>query len=235
MSKRHTNCSGASKTVIKNIVTTVANSNDSKNALGVLGGIFDPLHNGHLALAALARDYFSLPQILFIPSGRPPHKSTVGASASHRLAMLQRAVRDEPAFGIWDEEIRRNRTSYTFDTLLKLRHEFPGRPLYFILGSDNLQEIESWHRYREVLKMVTLCVAHRPGHSIKPPPSLASARICPFPSPEWGISSSLIRAYLAQGYSCRYMIPECVAGYIKEKRLYGAVQKSKNGEFKGSI
>jgi nicotinic acid mononucleotide adenylyltransferase len=72
-----------------------------------------------------------------------------------------------------------------------------------------------------VLKMVTLCVAHRPGYSMKPPRSLETARICPCPSPEWGISSSLVRAYLKQGYSCGHMLPESVAGYIRKKGLYG--------------
>jgi nicotinate-nucleotide adenylyltransferase len=213
---------GASKTAIKSFAGTTACIQVPKNAVGVLGGIFDPLHNGHLVIATLARDYFGFTQILFIPSGRPPHKSCVGASGADRLAMLQLALRHEPSFGVWDEEIKKNRTSYTFDTLLKLRHEFPGRPLYFILGSDNLKEIELWHRYHEVLKMVTLCVVHRPGHSIKPPRSLSSARICPFPSPEWGISSTLVRDYLARGYSCGHLIPESVAGYIKEKKLYEA-------------
>ena len=219
MSKRHANCSGVSKTAIKAFAAAVTDI--PINGIGVLGGIFDPLHNGHLAMASLARDYFKLPQILFIPSGNPPHKSTIGASAADRLAMLNIAIRNESEFGIWDEELKSKSTSYTFDSLLKLKQDFPGRPLFFIVGSDNLHEIETWHRYLEVLKMVTLCVAHRPGHSIIPPRSLTSARIRPFPSPEWGISSTMVRAYLARGYSCNNMIPECVSGYIKKKRLYG--------------
>jgi nicotinate-nucleotide adenylyltransferase len=224
MSKKHTKCSGVSKRVIKPFTVHADALSASKNGIGILGGIFDPLHHGHLAVAALARDYFTLPQILFVPSGRPPHKSTIGASAADRLAMLKLAVRHEPSFTIGDEELKSQNVSYTFDTLTTLRKTFPGRPFYFIVGSDNLHEIETWHCYREVLKMVTLCVAHRPGYSLKPPPSLASARICPFPSPKWGISSTLIRSYLAKGYSCSHLIPECVAEYIRKKNLYGVIR-----------
>jgi nicotinate-nucleotide adenylyltransferase len=221
MQKRHANCSGALKTAIKKFNCRAAGIPVSKNAIGVFGGIFDPVHNGHLAVAALARDYFALSRIFFIPSGTPPHKQKIGASAADRLAMLALAIRHEPSFCIRDEELKRDSISYTVDTLMSIRSGFPGRPIYFIIGSDNLREIETWRRYRDILKMVTLCVAHRPGHSIKPPRSLSSfAAIIPFPSPEWGISSSMVRAYLAGDYSCDHLVPASVLEYIRGKKLY---------------
>jgi nicotinate-nucleotide adenylyltransferase len=188
--------------------------------VGIVGGIFDPVHNGHLAIAALARDYFGLTKVLFIPSGRPPHKSRVTAPAADRLAMLRLAVRNEPAFAVWDGELRRKGISYTFDTLRKLTEEFAGRPVYFIVGSDNLQEITTWRRWRDVLAMVTLCVAHRPGYPLKVPQPLAGTRIRIFPSPEWGVSATMVRQYLAQGCSCRHLLPEAVAEYISKRKLY---------------
>lgn len=219
--EKRANCSGASRTAIKNFIGGAANVPVAKNAIGVFGGIFDPVHNGHLAIAALSRDFFALSKILFIPSGTPPHKPTVGASAACRLAMLELAIRHESSFCIRDEEVTRGCTSYTIDTLHNVHSEFPGHPLYFIIGSDNLREIETWRRYRDILKMVTLCVAHRPGYSLKTPRSLTSiASIIPFPSPEWGISSSMVRAYLARGYSCRYLVPAPVLKFIRENRLY---------------
>jgi len=133
--------------------------------LGILGGIFDPPHNGHLAVASFARDYFGLSEVLFVPSGTPPHKSTA-TPAIDRLAMLKRAIVNEPTFKIWDAELRRKGTSYTIDTLEELSRHFPGRPVYFIVGSDNLHEIQTWRRYRDVLRLVTLCVTHRPGRGV---------------------------------------------------------------------
>jgi nicotinate-nucleotide adenylyltransferase len=188
--------------------------------VGILGGIFDPVHNGHLSIAALARDFFGLSEILFIPSGRPPHKSCPGATARQRLAMLRRALKGEKRFVLWDGELRRPGISYTFDTLKRLEREFPRRPFYFIVGSDNLGEIVTWHRYREVLSMVTLCVAHRPGHTLAIPRVLRGARIAAFPSPEWDISSTMVRDYCGRGLSCRYLVPDPVWDYISSQRLY---------------
>jgi nicotinate-nucleotide adenylyltransferase len=188
--------------------------------LGILGGTFDPIHNGHLAIAALAIDCFKLSGVLFIPSGRPPHKSLPGASVLHRVTMLRLATASEPSFEVRKEEVRQTGFSYTFDTLKKLQRVFPRRPFYFIIGSDNLCEIETWHRYKELLRMVTFCVAHRPGFSLSPPPSLAGGDFFPFPAPEWGISATLLRTYLAKGYRCRYLVPEAVREYIAKNRLY---------------
>ncbi len=134
--------------------------------------------------------------------------------------MLRLATAGEPFFEIWEDEVQQTGFSYTFDTMQKLHRVFPRRRFYFIVGSDNLHEIETWHRYRELLAMVTFCVAHRPGYSLALPPSLAGGDFLPFPAPEWGISATLLRSYLAQGYRCRYLVPEAVGEYIEKKRLY---------------
>ncbi len=188
--------------------------------LGILGGTFDPIHNGHLAIAALAVDFFKLSRVLFIPSGRPPHKPFTGVSAQHRLAMLQLAVAGEPFFEIREEEVHQTRLSYTYDTIQLLRQVFPHRPFYFIIGSDNLHEIETWHRYQDLLHMVAFCVVHRPDYSPLIPPPLAGGNFLPFPAPEWGISATILREYLAKGYRCRYLIPDAVGEYIVKNRLY---------------
>jgi nicotinate-nucleotide adenylyltransferase len=206
--QRQRNCSPAAK-----------NRGISK-AIGILGGIFDPVHNGHCALAAGARDHFGLSKVLFVPSGRPPHKARVSASAADRLAMLCLAVRDEPAFMVWDGEIRRKGISYTVDTLRTLTRDFPDSSFYFIVGSDNVREIMTWRHYRDVLAMVTLCVAHRPGYSITIPPSLNVGRIENFPSPELEVSSTMIREHVAQGQSFRHLVPEAVGEYISVRELY---------------
>jgi nicotinate-nucleotide adenylyltransferase len=134
--------------------------------------------------------------------------------------MLCLAVRNELAFRVWDGELRRKGISYTFDTLRKLTGEFPDRPLYFIVGSDNVREIMTWHRYRDVLAMVTLCVAHRPGYPIRVPAPLKIGRIEKFPSPELDVSSSMIRENIAKGRSCRHLVPAAVREYISKRKLY---------------
>jgi nicotinate-nucleotide adenylyltransferase len=220
--EKRRNCSPAAKsdqgTWCPRVRTTPPRA--AAGPIGVLGGIFDPVHNGHLAVAALARDYFGLSKVLIIPAGCPPHKAHVGASAAERVAMLRLAIKKEPMFDLRTDELRRRGVSYSFDTLCKLTGEFCGRPLHFIIGSDNLPEIEVWYRFREVLRMVTLCVAHRPGYPMKIPRSLRSARISIFPSPEWGVSATMVREYVSRGYSCRHLVPEAVAAYIAKKRLY---------------
>ncbi|NLP03818.1 MAG: nicotinate (nicotinamide) nucleotide adenylyltransferase [Fibrobacter sp.] len=187
--------------------------------IGILGGIFDPVHNGHLAIASLAREFFGLQKVLFIPSGSPPHKDSVTASAEDRLAMLRLALKNEPGAEIREEELHRSGYSYTIDTLHELRKQYDGQ-FFFIIGSDNITEIPGWHRYRRIIQMVELCIAHRPGYAIKIPPELKEASVRTFPSPEWGISSTMIRRYLKEGLSCRHLIPEQVREYILKKGLY---------------
>jgi nicotinate-nucleotide adenylyltransferase len=209
LQNRRRNCSAAARSRSGNTA-----------AIGILGGIFDPVHNGHLALAARAKKFFSLSKVLFIPSGRPPHKARVRASAADRLAMLCLALRNEPDFMVWDGELRRKGISYTIDTLGALAEEFPGSQFYFLVGSDNLGEIETWRSFRDVLAMVTLCVAHRPGYAAGVPAALRLGRIETFPSPEMDISSTMIRDRAALGRSFRRLVSKEVAEYISIRQLY---------------
>jgi nicotinate-nucleotide adenylyltransferase len=188
--------------------------------LGILGGVFDPVHNGHLAIATLAKEYFNLQTVLFIPSGNPPHKSTVAATAVHRLEMLKIALKENTWAHIWDNEVKKNGYSYSYDTMCELK-EIYKKPLFFIVGSDNLKEIALWHRYKDLLSMITLCVTRRPGSGDNQiPDELKEAKIEWFPSPEWGLSSSMTRSMLNKGYSCKYLIPDDVLSYIRQNRLY---------------
>lgn len=194
--------------------------------IGVFGGIFDPVHNGHLASAFLAYEYFDCKTLLFVPAGIPPHKlTTVVAPSHHRLAMLKIALKGEPAARIWENEIVCSSVSYTIDTIDELEKHFPLHPIYFIIGSDNLTEIPTWHEYRQLLKKVTLCVAARPSFKKEIPDALSPAKIEYFPSPEWNLSSTVLRSYLAGGYSCKYLLPDGVSEYIIENDIY---RKSNN-------
>jgi nicotinate-nucleotide adenylyltransferase len=218
--KKHATCLRVAQIDAHDRVFTQVPAAAPAKAIGIIGGIFDPVHNGHLAIAQLACDYFGLKKIVFIPSGNPPHKAPPVASVKHRCFMLRTALRGHSHFTLWDGEVRRKGASYTIDTLHLFSKEYPDRPLYFIIGSDNLPEIATWRRYEEILGLVTLCVAGRPGYSTTVPRSLASARILFFPSPLWGISSSMLRDYFQRGYSCRHLVPPQVLEYISRHKLY---------------
>ncbi len=192
--------------------------------LGIFGGTFDPVHNGHLAVIALAMEYFKLQDLIVIPAGLPPHKdSTVHASAQDRLNMLAIGLNGLCCAQIWDGEICRDGFSYTADTLDALRQQYVSRPFYFIIGSDNLTQIVTWNNYQKIIEMVTFCVASRPGFDTQIPPELSDADIKMFPSPEWGLSSSAIRSFFKQGYSCNYLLPDEVLRYIRRNKLYAAL------------
>lgn len=189
--------------------------------IGILGGSFDPVHYAHCAIAQLAREHCSLEKVYFIPAYIPPHKRvSVAASARHRLVMLQKAITGNKSFCVWDGELKRKGVSFTVDTLCGLKKLHPDSQLYFIIGSDNIPEIATWRKYKTILQMVTLCITHRPGYSMRIPRELSKEKIVTIPSPEWGISSSMIRSYIAQGISCRYLLPGTVMKYIQKNRLY---------------
>ena len=193
----------------------------TERRIGILGGVFDPVHLGHLSIAALARESFALERVIFVPSGAPPHKSSVTAAASDRLNMLKLALDGVDDCSVWDGEIRRDGYSYTIDTLKELSGIYENAKFYFIIGTDNLTEIQKWRSAADVIGMVTLCVAKRPGHEIVRTGALASADLKEFPGPQWGSSSTMLRDYLKSGLSCRFLIPDAVLGYIREKGLYG--------------
>lgn len=193
----------------------------------VLGGIFDPVHFGHLAVAQLVKERLSLRTVYFIPAGTAPHQyKKVATPPEHRLRMLGLAVAGIEEYEVLDDEIRREGPSYTIDTVTALRQRFGCGRINFIVGSDNLKEIPAWRSYRHLLQLVRLCIVHRPGHGVGIPPQLEGAQTCTVPSPEWGISSTMIRSYLSQGYSCRHLVPDPVRDYARRHHLYHATEST---------
>lgn len=194
--------------------------------LGVFGGSFDPVHNGHVSVAALAREHLGLSSMLFVPAGvQPLKRNSVVASSAQRLTMLKLAVGDLHGARILRTELRRKGPSYTVDTVAELTEAYPGHEICLVIGSDNLADITAWHRYREILSRVRLCVAHRPGYAMRSPRELAGVRITCLPSPEWGVSSTMIRRMVREGHSCAGMVPEMVRGYIQRHGLYRSCSK----------
>ena len=189
--------------------------------LGIYGGTFNPPHLGHLIVAETVRDQFGLDEVLWIPSGRPPHKDVRDlASAPHRLAMTRRAVEGNKPFTVSDIEIVCERTSYTVDTLGALQRRYPGATLHLILGGDSLRQFATWHQHETILERARLAVYDRPGANRSDVPArfLQHARFAE--APLLAISGTEIRDRCQRGASIRYLVPEGVRAYIREHRLY---------------
>lgn len=195
--------------------------------VGVFGGTFDPVHLGHLIVAQEVRFRAALDNVLFVPAGQPPHKpGRVITPAAHRLAMLERALASEPSFAISRIEIDRPGPSYSVTTLRALRAELgPSADLYFILGSDQVADLPTWHRPAELLELCTVLAVERPGA----PCDLAAAearlpglreRLLWVPVPQIGIAAREIRRRVAAGEPIRYFVPDAVAAYIAVHGLY---------------
>ena len=136
--------------------------------VGVLGGTFDPIHFGHLVAAEEVRAQLDLDRVVFVPAGLPPHKLTEDVSqVEHRLAMVKLAIASNPYFTVSRVDIDRFGPCYTVDTIELLRDEFgPGAELYFIMGSDSLADILTWHKPERLIRLCRLAAVERPGYQI---------------------------------------------------------------------
>ncbi|MBN2304677.1 MAG: nicotinate (nicotinamide) nucleotide adenylyltransferase [Anaerolineae bacterium] len=204
----------------------MANS-DSPLRLGIYGGTFDPPHLGHLILAETAADTLALNRVLFVPAADPPHKESadVRTPVQHRLAMVERAVVDNPRFDLSRVDVDRPGPHYTADMLRLLRDEFPGAELYFLIGADSLRDLPAWSRPAEILEQAQLGVMRRPGVE---PDLIALARVLPdlpariawIDAPLIDIAARDLARRIAAGTSVRYQVPDVVRAYIQEHGLY---------------
>jgi nicotinate-nucleotide adenylyltransferase len=133
--------------------------------IGLLGGTFDPVHEGHVAVALQAEKCLGLDRIVFIPAADPPHKNAPQAAYSHRVAMLELAVAGHETFSLSLLEAERDSLSYTYDTLVELKKRLGNQRFFFIMGADSLLDLHHWHRFRDILQMTDIVVAARPGIS----------------------------------------------------------------------
>ncbi len=192
---------------------------------GILGGTFDPIHDGHLAAAGAAMECAHLDRVLFVPSAQPPHRGAAVASAGDRLAMAKLAVGGQRGFAVSDVEIRRGGASFTVDTIHELRRDYPGDELFLILGWDAARLFSTWRRPDEILRVLAAVVVGRPGTPAPNPDELAAAGLdplrvvlCTRPTPD--VSGSALRRAIAGHESVSDRMPEAVARYIDEHALY---------------
>ena len=211
--------------------------------IGLFGGTFDPIHYGHLRTAFELWQELRLAEIRFMPTGSPPHREQPYATPELRLAMVEAAVASQPAFVVDDREVRRTGVSYSVDTLTEVRKEFPDRSLCLLLGMDAFLGLPNWHRWRELLDLAHIVVAHRPGWkaptmgplgevmvdhgtgTIRDLHQNPSGRVYVHAVTQLEISSTELRQLIIAGRDPQYLVPEEVRQIIQETRCYAPRQR----------
>ncbi|HEY7390028.1 MAG TPA: nicotinate-nucleotide adenylyltransferase [Bryobacteraceae bacterium] len=186
--------------------------------LAIFGGTFDPIHKAHITMAREAADRLCLDRVLFVPAGNPPHKSgATFAAYKDRLRMAELAAQGDARFVVSRLEEGAGR-SYSIDTVQKVQAKLaPDDTLFFLIGADAFAEIETWHRWQELIRAIAFIVVSRPGHRYRIP---EGARVERLETLDLPVSSSEIRAALACGKRPEE-IPEAVLEYIYRHGLYG--------------
>ncbi len=211
----------------------------ARRAIGLFGGTFDPVHNGHLRVALDTLEELGLAEVRLLPARQPPHRMEPHATAEQRRDLLKIAVAGEPRLRVDDRELERDGPSYTFDTLVSLRAEVgPGQPLALMVGGDAFRGLPGWHRWREFLDLAHLVVLQRPGHAADLPPELEqlianhratrpdelqrqpAGKVLSWRVTQLEISASQIRSLVAAGRSVRYLLPDAVLDEINRQDLY---------------
>jgi nicotinate-nucleotide adenylyltransferase len=206
--------------------------------IGVFGGTFDPIHYGHLRTAFEMLQALAFAEVRLIPCGDPPHRGVTFASAELRLRMLNAAARNLEGFVVDDRELRRDGPSYTFDTLVSLREEFPDTSLGLIVGMDAFLGLQSWHRWDEILEIAHIVVAHRPGwkapdygtlgelldergtHRVQDLHETTCGHVHVHAVTQLEIASTEIRELVAAGRDPRFLMPDAVRDVIMDSECY---------------
>lgn len=200
-------------------------------SIGILGGTFDPIHLGHLALARAARSNVGFDEIVFVPAAHPPHKLGRPISpASDRLAMVELAIEGEPATSVSRIELDRSGPSYTVDTVAAMLDEAARADraidITVILSAESFADLPDWHAADRLVELAAIAVAPRPGHPLPDPTTLADrlpglvGHLIVINDILPDISASAIRARVAAGRPIDHLVPPRVAAYIEEHHLY---------------
>ncbi|MFQ6005386.1 MAG: nicotinate-nucleotide adenylyltransferase [Woeseia sp.] len=211
---------------------------------GIFGGTFDPIHYGHLRTAFEMLQALHFDEVRFMPCGSPPHRSEPTAAAELRLRMVQVATRGQPGFVVDDRELRREGPSYSVDTLMALRQEFPERPLGLMIGMDAFLGLPAWYHWREILQLAHIVVAHRPGwrvpdigplgemladrgtHRVDDLHEAKSGHVFIHDVTQLEIASSEIRELVALGRDPRFLLPDGVRALIERSSCYKDLELS---------
>jgi nicotinate-nucleotide adenylyltransferase len=210
--------------------------------VGIFGGTFDPIHQGHLVIAEQVAQTLSLQRVIFVPGGTPPHKpaSSIKASTEERLRMVEAAVRGNDKFFVDPVEVETGEPMYSVDTvpLIKERHE--GDEWYFVAGADEVSNLLSWKEPDRLLEETAMVAAARPGYDVSKLDHLAEGlknfdKIIPVECTLMDISATGIRRMLTEGKSIRYLVPDGVCEIIYDGGLYGVRKGREIGESEGRL
>lgn len=197
--------------------------------IGIIGGTFDPIHNGHLIIGEYARTTLDLDKVIFIPVGIAPHKDNNKITDSEiRVKMIDLAIESNPYFYQSLIEVKRDRVSYTVETITRLKEEYKEDELYFIMGGDSIFEIESWKDSKILMKICNFIVldrGYRTTDDIRKKmlelKKLYGMKVQDVRSPIIEISSTEIRKRCKMDHSIKYLVPEALEKYILDRKLYG--------------
>ena len=196
--------------------------------IGLMGGSFNPIHCGHVALARAALESGRVERVLFLPTGNPPHKKEGLADKFDRLRMVELAVEHEAGMAVCREEIDRDGVIYTVDTLAALKRKMPDCTLTYLIGADTLRALGTWRRVETVIERCKFLVMMREGETREEVIRLAGlwtqrgAQIDFLDARKMDISSTQIREQIQKGLPFERLVPQAVADYIHEHGLYGA-------------
>lgn len=188
--------------------------------LGLFGGAFNPIHHGHLIAVQETAHQLEMDRVLFIPTGKPPHKEKPDVSSDARLEMTRRAIQDYDVFETSTLELDSDAPSYTYETLRTLEQEYPERELTFMTGSDELLQFTEWHEWDALLDEFTVVGMSRPGFEPAEVPDTVKQRSRFVKIPDVQISSTMIRDRLSTGEPVRFFLPKSVWNFINDNGLY---------------
>ena len=196
--------------------------------IGLMGGSFNPIHCGHVALARAALESGRVERVLFLPTGNPPHKKEGLADKFDRLRMVELAVEHEAGMAVCREEIDRDGVIYTVDTLAALKRKMPDCTLTYLIGADTLRALGTWRRVETVIERCKFLVMMREGETREEVIRLTGlwtsrgAQIDFLDARKMDISSTQIREWIQKGLPFERLVTQAVADYIHEHGLYGA-------------
>ena len=203
------------------VVETVPEVARHRRRIGIMGGTFDPIHNGHLVAASEVQQHFELDEVLFVPTGQPWMKPAV-TDSEHRYLMAVIATAANPRFTVSRVDIDRDGPTYTIDTLRDIRAVHPDDDLFFISGADAIAQILDWKNVDELWSLAHFVAVSRPGHELVIS-ALPAQEVSSLEVPALAISSTDCRSRVSRGFPVWYLVPDGVVQYISKHHLYRSI------------
>lgn len=192
--------------------------------IGILGGVFNPIHYGHLVIASEAKDKLNLDKVIFVPTGKAPHKKVKGATPEERYQMVSLAIKGNSSFEVSPIEIEKSnlasRPTFTLETIREFIKIYNKAKIYFIVGLNEMLKISTWKEPKKLLELCKFVVVTRPGYESSKLDKRIASKVMILQVPGLEISASDIRKRIKTGRPIRYLLPPSVEEYIRKKRLY---------------